>query len=147
MLLSLFLLALPPAAPVIAQGLLGDWVAPDKSIVRIYDCNSAICAKIVYIDPAIGHTTDGLNPDAAKRGQPLCELVIGTGFRQTKPTRAEGGRLYDPESGNTYSGTLALDGAKLRLHGYVGIPVFGRTEDWNRAPSGHPVCQQVAASK
>ena len=141
LLAGLLLLLSPPSAPVLpGRGILGDWVASDKSIIRIYNCDAAVCLKIVYIDPAIGHTTDGLNHDAAKRGQPLCELVIGTGFQPKGPVRAEGGKLYDPESGNTYSGTLALDGAKLRLHGYIGIAIFGRTEDWQRAPAGHPVC-------
>jgi uncharacterized protein (DUF2147 family) len=115
-------------------------MAPDKSIIRIYKCESDLCLKIVYVDPAIGHTTDGLNPDPAKRGQPLCSLVIGTGFHQKNASHAEGGKLYDPESGNVYSGTLALDGPMLRLHGYIGIAIFGRTEDWRRAPATHPTC-------
>lgn len=143
LLLSLLLSLIPPVVPAASAThatLLGDWMAPDKSIVRIYPCESSICLKIVYVDPAIGHTTDGLNPDAAKRGQPLCGLVIGTGFHQKNSSHAEGGKLYDPESGNIYSGTIALDGAMLRLHGYIGIAVFGRTEDWRRAPEGHPAC-------
>jgi uncharacterized protein (DUF2147 family) len=140
-LMLFFTSAVAPAADPAGPSVLGDWTAPDKSIVRIYKCNSAICMKIVYVNPAIGHTTDGLNPDPAKRGQPLCGLVIGTGFLQKNASRAEGGTLYDPESGNTYSGTLTLDGAMLRLHGYIGLPVFGRTEDWRRTPEGHPTCE------
>jgi uncharacterized protein (DUF2147 family) len=131
-----------PAGTTAAPNLLGDWVASDKSIVRIYSCGAALCMKIVYVNPAIGHTTDGLNPDPAKRGQPLCELLIGRGFQHKSASHAEGGTLYDPESGNQYSGTLTLDGSKLRLHGYIGIALFGRTEDWVRAPADHPTCDK-----
>ncbi len=142
-LLGLLLLApapAPPAANPDALGLLGDWVTPNKSIVRLYPCDAALCLKIIYVDPAIGHASDGLNPDPSKRNQPLCALVIGSGFA-VKGSKAEGGRLYDPESGNTYSGTLAPDGPLLKLHGYIGISLFGRTETWHRAAPGHPSCQ------
>ncbi len=109
--------------------------------MRIYRCEENLCLKIVYVNPAIGHSTDGLNPNKVKRNQPLCGLVIGTGFHEKNAARAEGGVLYDPQSGNTYSGTMALDGAMLRLHGYIGFALFGRTENWSRAPEDHPTCE------
>jgi uncharacterized protein (DUF2147 family) len=44
-----------------------------------------------------------------------------------------GGRVYDPNSGNTYRGTITLiDADTLKLRGYVGITLFGRTEIWKR---------------
>jgi uncharacterized protein (DUF2147 family) len=49
------------------------------------------------------------------------------------PDGWSGGSLYDPESGNTYSGNIIMkpDGA-LTLRGYIGISLFGRSEDWTR---------------
>ena len=45
-----------------------------------------------------------------------------------------GGQVLDPETGKIYRASLALEsgGRKLRLHGYIGIPLFGRTQYWQR---------------
>ena len=145
MLLSLLFLfmaaAVPASSTTSTPSLVGEWVTPNRSIVSIYNCESALCAKIAHVDPAIGHSVDGLNPDKSKRDRPLCGLVIGTNFEPKDATHAEGGRLYDPESGNTYSGTLALSGDDtLKLRGYLGISLFGRSEVWKRAKSAPAAC-------
>jgi uncharacterized protein (DUF2147 family) len=98
--------------------------------------------KITHVDEAVGHSTDGKNPDAGKRNRPLCGLTIGTGFAQKDGDHAVGGKLYDPESGRTYSGTITLvNGSTLKLHGYLGLPVFGRTEEWHRAQGAPASCK------
>jgi uncharacterized protein (DUF2147 family) len=43
-----------------------------------------------------------------------------------------GGHLYDPKSGHTYRGTIVAEGDALKLHGYIGVSLFGRTETWQR---------------
>jgi uncharacterized protein (DUF2147 family) len=54
-----------------------------------------------------------------------------------------GGAIYDPASGNTYHCTLSLDGEnRLRLRGYVGVPLFGRTTTWIRVGSEKQMCQR-----
>ena len=77
-------------------------------------------------------TVDANNPDAALRTRPLCGLVIGTGFTLKDPTHAEDGHLYDPKTGKTYKGTLTSEGDRLKLRGYVGAKLFGRTAEWTR---------------
>jgi uncharacterized protein (DUF2147 family) len=83
---------------------------------------------------------DGKNPDHAQRTRSLCNLQIGWNFRLTSPSRAEGGHLYDPESGKTYSGSMTRVGDKLNLRGYIGLSLFGRSEIWTRAPANIPAC-------
>lgn len=76
---------------------------------------------------------DELNPDPALRGRPLKGLTIMSGFRYDKDGRWVDGRIYDPNSGNTYKGTIRqVDANTLKLRGYVGISLFGRTETWTR---------------
>jgi uncharacterized protein (DUF2147 family) len=78
---------------------------------------------------------DNENPDPALRGRPLLGLVILSGFRYTGDGEWRGGRIYDPNSGNTYKGTIrVLNRDTLALRGYVGISLFGRTETWRRRP-------------
>lgn len=83
---------------------------------------------------------DAKNPDPALRGRSLCGLVIGKDFESVNPSKAQGGKLYDPKSGKTYTGSMTREGGKLKLRGYVGIPLFGRTEIWSRAPDKIAAC-------
>ena len=115
-----------------AGGVLGDWVGPTQSVVRVEACGSAICAKIVKLPPHPPASVDLHNPNAALRARPLCGVEIGTGFREETPGNLTGGRLYDPTSGRTYKGSMTLTGEKLKLRGYVGVSLFGRSETWTR---------------
>ena len=75
------------------------------------------------------------NPDAKLRHRPLRGLFILYGFRSDGDGHWTGGRVYDPNSGHTYRGTITqLDADTLKLRGYVGITWFGRTETWKRRP-------------
>ena len=77
---------------------------------------------------------DTENPDPALRNRELRGLVILTGFRHAGDGEWTGGRIYDPNSGNTYKGTIRMESENLlKLRGYVGISLFGRTERWTRA--------------
>ena len=78
---------------------------------------------------------DTENPDTALRNRPLRGLVIMTGFRYEGDGEWTGGRIYDPNSGNTYKGTIrVVDSVTLKLRGYIGISLLGRTETWTRRP-------------
>jgi uncharacterized protein (DUF2147 family) len=49
---------------------------------------------------------------------------------------AEGGwngRIYDPGSGNSYRCRIERSNDFLRVHGYVGVSLLGRTVYWQRA--------------
>ena len=72
------------------------------------------------------------------RERPLCGLRIGTGFVEVDPQHARAGHVYDPKSGRTYSGEMRAEGNLLHLRGYVGLPIFGRTETWTRAAPPPP---------
>ncbi len=119
-------------------GVLGNWTTPDHSVVRIYRCGSEICAQLVGISSTSQETKDVKNPDPQARARPLCDLVIGRGFHLQDPEHAKGGTLYDPESGKTYQGQFEAKGDELKLRGYVGIPLFGRTETWHRVEQVEP---------
>ena len=76
---------------------------------------------------------DNNNPDKTKINNPVIGLLILTGFKFNGDDKWEGGKIYDPESGKTYSSNLTLqDKNTLKVRGYVGISLFGRTEVWSR---------------
>ena len=117
----------------------GFWVTQDHgAVVAIEPCSSGLCGHLVGLrtDRPPGEVSvDDRNPDAAKRNVPRCGLLLMGSMKPAgdTPGKWQDGWVYDPESGNTYSGTIRLEGPNtLRLRGYVGIPLLGRTEIWTR---------------
>jgi uncharacterized protein (DUF2147 family) len=75
---------------------------------------------------------DDKNPDPALRQRPLLGLQIVHDLRTTGDNKWKG-RIYDPNSGKTYKCTITLaDENTLKLRGYIGISLLGRTEVWTR---------------
>jgi uncharacterized protein (DUF2147 family) len=130
-------------APLTAQTspMLSDWQEPTGSVIRIEPCSSGFCIRVLLISSRAHTTFDIYNPDRALRGRPLCNLDVGNGFSFTDPTHASGGTLYDPKSGNTYRGKMAVEGDSLRLRGYIMFPIFGRTETWRRVHGSFQSCR------
>jgi uncharacterized protein (DUF2147 family) len=122
---------------------IGNWLADDgKSHVQIYACGEKLCGRVSWIRDPLGADgkprRDTENPDPSKRSQPIVGLEVLKGFvaDDSGPGQWEGGTIYDPEAGETYKCTLALQDANtLRVHGYVGIALFGKTQLWTRLPS------------
>jgi len=76
---------------------------------------------------------DDRNPDAALRNRRLQGLTIMTGFQFDGGRRWTGGRVYDPNTGKTYKCTVTLlDANTLKIRGYIGVSLFGRSETWTR---------------
>ncbi len=141
--LSLFLctacaLTAARAAHAQAPSVLGYWRTPSGAVTLVAPCGPKLCVEIAAL--AAGHhpRADVHNPDPKLRSRPLCGLRIGKGFVEVDPRHARGGHLYDPKSGRTYSGQMTAEGHRLRLRGYVGLPLFGRTETWVRATRPPP---------
>ncbi|GAC1650360.1 MAG: DUF2147 domain-containing protein [Acidobacteriaceae bacterium] len=119
-------------APAQQGAVLGFWKEPAGSVIHVENCGSEICATLVTISRTAPARVDSKNPDRTLQQRSLCGLRIGKGFRLSSPSRAEGGTLYDPKSGKTYQGTMASSGDQLSLRGFVGLPMFGRSEKWTR---------------
>ena len=80
-------------------------------------------------------TTDVHNPDPAMRDRPLVGLEIFSGFKYDGDGAWSGGFIYDPNSGKTYRCKITLlDPDTLKVRGFIGVALFGRTETWKRQP-------------
>jgi uncharacterized protein (DUF2147 family) len=120
-------------------GAIGFWVTPDHgAVVNITPCDTGLCGHLVGLrnNHAPGEVpTDIHNPDKDKRNVPTCGLVMMGSLAPSKgsATEWEGGWVYDPESGSTYKAEMHLEGPDtLKLRGYLGISLFGRTQVWTR---------------
>jgi uncharacterized protein (DUF2147 family) len=69
----------------------------------------------------------------ALKDQPIVGLTILSGMQPQGPQYG-GGQILDPGNGQTYRCTLELvdDGRKLKVRGYLGMPLLGRTQVWLR---------------
>jgi len=70
-----------------------------------------------------------------QKNQPSLGLLMIKGM-QRNGRSYENGTILDPRDGSVYSATMEVteDGQKLKLRGYVGIPLFGQTQVWKRLP-------------
>ena len=129
-----------PGAPDAAfSSPVGQWKTIDdvtgnaKSIVALREENGKLFGSIEKVfNPPVPHPTCYLC-SGAKKDRPLVGLEFLWGFRWDG-SRWSGGQVLDPETGKIYRASLVLEdgGKKLRLHGYIGIPLFGRTQHWQR---------------
>jgi len=139
--LSLLIFWCPIAALSQSAPLVGVWQEPSGSVIRIGTCANELCLWLIAISKSAPTERDIHNPDPALRSRALCGLKIGIGFKMSDPNHASGGTLYDPKSGKTYRGEMSVVNSKLELRGYVGIPLFGRSEIWT-VPTEVPPCRQ-----
>ncbi len=115
----------------------GLWKNEDASF-EVYEENGKLNAKIVSLREPLApdgrQKTDIHNPDAGKHSRPIVGMVFMTGFTATGSGKWGNGTIYDPKSGNTYSCNMELQGTDtLRVRGYIGVSLIGRTETWKRA--------------
>ena len=123
-------------------GIKGNWRTPTGSIISAYTCGDKVCMKIMQLERGAPGKEDSNNPDASLRSRQLCGMQIGSGFKvDSDGSKAEDGTLYDPKSGKTYTGALASNGDVLKLRGYIGIKMFGRSEEWTRVRGPVDVCR------
>ncbi len=75
---------------------------------------------------------DYLNPDASLRQRPLLGLAIVTNLLSSGNDEWKG-KVYDPNTGKTYQCTITLlDSNTLKLRGYIGFSILGKTRIWTR---------------
>lgn len=123
-----------------AGDITGVWYTEEKkSKVKIYREDGTYHGKLIWIRDSLDDqgqpVTDRDNPDPTKRDRPLKGLRLLRDLEwDPGDEQWEEGEVYDPESGNTYSLKAWLqDRDHLKLKGYIGISMLGRTTEWRRA--------------
>ena len=132
------LAALPVQAADTAAGV---WAQVDdksgrvRSHVRIAEQGGRYHGTILRFFPGAGEPAAPVCDQCPGRlkNHPIVGLRFLIGLVR-KGSDYTGGQLIDPETGQTYQGqvTLGPDGRSLTLRGYVGSPIFGRSQTWRR---------------
>ncbi len=75
---------------------------------------------------------DRENPDQALKIRPILGLEMVGGFHYEGKQKWSGGTIYDPNNGKTYRCWMKLKNGKLKVRGYIGFSLLGRTTIWTR---------------
>lgn len=122
-----------------SSDVLGIWFNEEKDAkIRIYEENGQYYGKIVWleepIDPETGKPkVDDENPREELQNRPVMGLLLMKDFVYDEDGIWDDGEIYDPKSGNTYSCYMKLETMdRLKVRGYIGISLIGRTTYWTR---------------
>ena len=97
-------------------------------MVEIDRCGNGLCGYVVGITAFLpGNVTPVDN-----HGRSRCKLQIIPDGAQASDGSWDS-HITNPDDGKTYTITMRLEpGGRLRMRGYIGIPLFGRTVFWTR---------------
>jgi len=109
----------------------------EKSTVRITSNGGVLTGKVEHItDPAKANEVCS-KCDDDRKDKPIVGMAIINDVKQdAEETNVwNGGLILDPANGKTYKVRLKPieGGKKLEVRGYIGSPMFGRTQTWIRA--------------
>lgn len=134
------LLAVFAATHVCAASPTGLWKTIDdisgepKSIVSITALkNHQLMGKVVKLFKDPGRLCTKC--EGENHNKPIVGLVVMQGLKPAKENNLwEEGQILDPKTGKIYNCTIRLveDGTKLQVRGYIGLPLFGRSQTWER---------------
>ncbi len=135
-----------------ASGPEGLWLTENKrSVIEIGPCSGKeggddLCGRIFWIIKG-GMQTDYKNPDEPLRSKPMCGLPILLHFHQQDATHWTDGEIYKADDGDTYHATMQmLPTGKLLVRGYIGMPLFGQSQTWERvSEKDYPHCKAAKA--
>jgi uncharacterized protein (DUF2147 family) len=130
-------LALAQTTPAGVWRTIDDDGKTEKSIVRIVNAGGVYSGKVEKITDPAKAAEKCVDCEGAAKDQPIIGLTIISDVKQNGDDAGvyDGGTILDPAKGKTYKVRLKpIDGGKkLEVRGYIGSPVFGRTQTWVRA--------------
>jgi uncharacterized protein (DUF2147 family) len=112
-----------------SQSPIGYWKNVDtatgktKSIIQIWQAeDNTLQGKVIKTFPKVNTTS----------AQAIGTVIL-SGL-MAHENQWNGGKIVDPENGKTYqcSLNLAENGKKLNVRGYIGIPILGHSQTWER---------------
>jgi uncharacterized protein (DUF2147 family) len=119
--------------------IVGVWVtAKNDGRVKIQECGDGhYCGKLTWTENKSSDKSlekDVHNPDPEKRDRPILGIRVLKDLEyNTEDDIWENGKIYDPKKGKTYNCYVEmLNEDKLKVRGYVGVSMFGRTTYWKR---------------
>ncbi len=135
----LFFFALLLTANSFSQTIFGKWNSFDEetnkieSTIEVYKKDGKAFAKIISITDPARQTATCLECKGKRKNERILGMDILTGLEEDGDEWS-GGKILDPKNGKEYKCYIKLlDKNTLKLRGYIGISLLGRTAIWKRA--------------
>lgn len=139
------LLALPSGA---ADGRTTDpvhgyWLTQNhKAIVEMAPCGTATCGRMVWVDSGRS-SADRDQAGHAGYARPLCGIELIGGLKRAGVGDWQDGWVYNPKNGETYGAEVhALSPYLLKVRGYLGTTLLGKSQVWTRVSGDRGGCRQ-----
>jgi uncharacterized protein (DUF2147 family) len=130
-------LAFAQATPAGLWRTIDDDGKTEKSTVRIAITGGVLSGKVEHITDPAKAEEKCVKCDDDRKDKPIVGMTIINDVKQDaeEPGLWTGGLILDPAAGKTYKVRLKTTdgGKKLEVRGYIGSPMFGRTQTWLRA--------------
>lgn len=117
---------------------LGKWKSVDDQtgkqmgVVQIYEEDGKIYGKVIEITKEEDRDKLCNNCAGEDENQPVLGLTVIRGLSKDG-NEYSGGKILDPKHGKYYKCYINLENEnKLKVRGYIGISLFGRTQYWHR---------------
>ena len=138
------------AGAMAAENLSGFWMDADGEVIIEWGtCGDSQCGKVAWLKKPLG--PDGLplrdyrNSDSKLQSRPVCGLEVVSGFKKQPDGTWGGGTVYVSDMGSSYSGYAeVLDATRVKVTGYVLLPIFGESEVWTRVAGPKERCSANA---
>lgn len=124
-----------------STGVTGKWKTIDdqtgeaKSIIEIYEKGGKVYGKVVDILAPARKKDVCQNCVGEDKNKAILGLVLIKGLSKDGQ-EYNGGKITDPESGKVYKCFITLEEKdKLKVRGYIGFALIGRTQYWQRVKS------------
>ncbi len=131
-------MALTAFDPANASDPSGTWLVQNGvAKVRIGSCGDGICGWVIWLTEPIDQETgkpltDKLNAFPERRNRPVLGVPVVLGMTRKGGDNKWWGRMYNPEDGNTYTGTIeVLDPSQLNVNACIGGDC--QAEIWTRS--------------
>ena len=123
-----------------SQDILGIWLNEEEDAkIEVFIEDGKIFGKIVWLlnpkDENGDWRLDEKNPNENLRSRKILGLTVMHNLKWDEDNKEwNSGKIYDAREGDTYSLYARLDGENiLKLKGYIGFSLFGKTTSWTRS--------------
>ncbi|WP_317203514.1 DUF2147 domain-containing protein [Janthinobacterium sp.] len=123
------------ASPVGLWKNIDDVSGKPKALIRITESNGVLQGKLekLFRAPEQDQNPKCDKCEGANKDQPILGLMFMWGLKKDGD-EYNGGEILDPDNGKVYRSKMVLveGGKKLKVRGYIGMPMLGRSQTWLR---------------
>jgi uncharacterized protein (DUF2147 family) len=121
------------ASPVGLWKNIDDSTGKPRALIRISESNGTLQGRIEEVFLAPDESPTCTKCEGALKDAPVVGLVILSGLKKDGE-EFTGGQILDPDDGKFYRSKIRLTdgGTMLEVRGYIGVPLLGRSQIWQR---------------